>query len=60
MTLKNALPFVIFLCGLANACDYDSSLNFFPGILLMLLACLIWLKRLEHLHDHSGDPGKHV
>ena len=59
MTLKNSLPFGIFLCGLGNACDYDSALNFFPGILLMLFACLLWLKRLERQHDYSSDSGKH-
>jgi hypothetical protein len=60
MTLRKIIPCVIFIGGLVVACDYDSALCFFPGILLMLFACLLWLKRLERQHDHSSDSGKHA
>jgi hypothetical protein len=47
MTLKKALPYTCFIFGLVSACDYDYALSFYPGILLMLVACLIWIKQLE-------------
>ena len=52
MRLKKALPFLCFICGLVSAYNFDSALSFYPGILLMLIACIIWMKRLENLHDH--------
>jgi hypothetical protein len=52
MILKRALPFLCFICGLAGAYNIDSAPSFYPGILLMLIACIIWMKRLENQHDH--------
>jgi len=47
MILRNALPFTCIISGLCLAFNLDLSLSFYTGILLMLIACLIWLKRLE-------------
>jgi hypothetical protein len=54
MILSKALPYVCFICGLGTACSIDSALSFYPGILLMLSACMIWIRRLENQHK-SGD-----
>ena len=48
MNLTKALPVVYFISGLGIAYNLDSALGFFSGSLLMLFACLTWLKRLEH------------
>ena len=48
MIPNKTLPYVIFTCGLLSACNVDSSFSFYPGILLMLIACLIWERQLEH------------
>jgi hypothetical protein len=60
MTTKKVFPYIYFICGLASACDYDSALSFYPGILLMLVACLIWIRQLESPDNHSGSSGNHA
>lgn len=41
------LPYVFALCGLGMVCKIDSPLAYYSGLLLMLIACLIWIKQLE-------------
>lgn len=48
MNWHNALPFLFILSGLGLASNTASPLSFNVGILLMLIACLIWMKRLSH------------
>jgi len=48
MILRNALPFIFCICGLGLACNFNSTLCFYAGILLLLVACLIWERRLEN------------
>jgi len=48
MILRNILPIFYSICGLGLACNFNSSLCFYSGILLMLVACLIWEQRLEN------------
>jgi len=48
MTLHNFQPLVYFISGLVMTCNFNSSLSFYSGILLMLIACLIWERRLEN------------
>ena len=64
MWLNKALPCVFAITGLGIACIFDSLLGFESGLLLMLIACLIWMKRLEHrpgqfrdTQTDSGNPG---
>jgi hypothetical protein len=47
MYLNKALPSLCFCSGLAISCTTDSALSFLPGSLLMLAACIIWIKRAE-------------
>jgi hypothetical protein len=60
MTIKWAFPYIFFICGLGGASDYDSALSFYSGILLMLVACLIWIKQLEIPDNHSKSSGNHA
>jgi len=48
MSLHNFLPLVYFISGLVMTCNFNSPLSFYPGILLMLIACLIWERHLEN------------
>jgi len=48
MILRNVQPLVYLISGLGMTCNFNSSLCFYSGILLMLIACLIWERRLEH------------
>ena len=55
MWLNKALPCVFAVTGLGIACIFDSLLGFESGLLLMLIACLIWMKRLEHRPGQFRD-----
>ena len=48
MNLTKALPVVYFISGLGIALTLDTALGIFSGSLLMLFACLTWIKRMEH------------
>jgi len=48
MILRNVLPIIYSVSGLGMACNFNSPLCFYSGILLMLVACLIWERRLEN------------
>ena len=50
MNLNKALPSLYFCSGLGMICNIDSTLCFFLGSLLMLFACIIWIKRVESQH----------
>ena len=47
MYLNKFLPYLYALCGLGMVCNIDSTLGYYSGLLLMLIACLIWTKQLE-------------
>ena len=48
MILGNFQPLAFFTSGLVMICTFNSSLAFYSGILLMLIACLIWGRHLEN------------
>jgi len=48
MTLRNVQPVTCFISGVVLTCNLNSSLSFYSGILLMLIACLIWQRHLEN------------
>jgi hypothetical protein len=48
MRLNKFLPYVYAISGAYMASNLDSLLAFHAGVLLMLVACLIWIKQLEH------------
>jgi len=48
MILRNVQPIIYFISGLVLTCNFNSSLSFYSGILLMLIACLIWERHLEN------------
>jgi len=48
MRLNRALPYIFALTGLGMASNLDSPLGFDSGLLLMLIACLIWMRQMEH------------
>lgn len=45
---KIHIPYVIAISGAGMVCNIGSPFGFYSGILLMLLASLIWAKQLEH------------
>jgi len=47
MNLKKTLPIIYFVSGLGVSCNIDSALCYFSGSLLMLFACLVWIKHAE-------------
>ena len=48
MYLKTVLPSLCFCGGLGLiTCNINSALDYFSGSLLMLLACIIWIKRAD-------------
>ena len=56
MNINKVLPGIYFCSGLAITFNIDSALGYFSGNLLMLIACMIWLKRAEARHYHmSGE-----
>ena len=58
MILNEVLPYVYSISGLGMACIIDSPLSFYSGIAFMLLACLIWVQRMEHRQGQSSDITK--
>ena len=48
MIQRNAVPLLCAVGGLAMSINISSALSFNTGILLMLIACLIWMRRLGH------------
>ena len=48
MYLNKFMPYVCAMVGVGMAYSMDSLLGFHAGLLLMLVACLIWIKQLEH------------
>jgi hypothetical protein len=60
MSLNEALPYVFATSGLGMACNIDSLLSFHSGILLLLIACLIWIRQLEYRHElNRNAKGRH-
>ena len=53
MSLSKFLPYVYAICGLVMVCNIDSLLSYYSGLLLMLIACLIWTKQLERQEPNS-------
>ena len=51
MKLNDSLPFVYAFSGMGLASNFDSLLSFYSGILLIFVACLIWIRRLEYQED---------
>lgn len=43
--LYQAMPFIYLLLGVAAVIYVDTPLGYVTGALLMLTACLIWMKR---------------
>lgn len=61
MNLNKALPGLYLCSGLGITCNLDSALCFFSGTFLMLLACMIWIKRAESQnHRTIISPVKHI
>ena len=58
MFLQIVMPYASFICGIGFVSDLDSTFSFLIGSLLMLLACVIWLRRLEPCHNKSHDSVK--
>jgi hypothetical protein len=58
MYLKKALPSLCFFSGLGLTCNIDSALDYFSGSLLMLLACIIWIKRADQ-QQHRPAKNTH-
>ena len=59
--MQKYLPYVILIIGLGMACDYGSPLCFLSGTMLMLIGCIILLRRSEHRQDQpSGIIMKHT
>jgi hypothetical protein len=48
MSLTRFLPYVLTLTGLGLASNIDNPLSYNSGFVLLLLACLIWIRRLDH------------
>jgi hypothetical protein len=60
MNINRVLPGLYFCSGLAITFNIDSALGYFSGNSLMLIACMIWLKRAESRHHHlSSETKKH-
>jgi hypothetical protein len=52
------MPYAYFICGVGFVSNFDCLFTFLLGDLLMLLSCLIWLKRQEPPHSKSYDSAK--
>lgn len=59
MIQRNVIPYVCFFCGLGAASNFDSAVSFYSGSLLMLLACMAWLKQLDRQYVRSRDSTSH-
>jgi hypothetical protein len=53
--MLKVLPYLFLTIGLLFACDYDSGLCVQSGLLLMLIGCVILIRRLEHRQDQPSD-----
>lgn len=56
--MNKAIPYVYSICGLGLVCNFESLLSYCSGILLMLVACLIWMRRQEGMQTQSSDTNK--
>ena len=48
MKLNDSLPVIYAFSGMGLASNFESLLSFYCGILLIFVACLIWMRRLEY------------
>ena len=55
MLKRTVIPYVYFISGLGFLSYFGSELSFLLGSLLVLVACLMWLRRLEHRHNKLSD-----
>jgi hypothetical protein len=60
MHQSTAISWVYFVGGLGFLSNFGSVLSYLFGSLLMLVACLTWLRQLEHQHNKSSDTIKQV
>lgn len=51
MKLNDSLPCFYAFGGLGLASNFESLISFYSGILLIFVACLIWMRRIEYRQD---------
>jgi hypothetical protein len=47
MSITKFLPYVFTISGFGMVCNINNPISYFSGLLLMFIACLIWIRQLE-------------
>ena len=58
MVPQIVMPYAYFISGVGFVSNFGSIFSFLFGGLLMLLACVIWLRKLESPHNKSHNSTK--